>query len=231
MQKIDIAKLNTIREFKISTSTFVDIMDGFKTGSVLSYKLTSFNHRDYYLAAQAYTVQWKIIRKGSSILASSESTWEQVRDFLVPELYDATDLVYVAGSGECIRDAALAGGMSCTYFEKLGFEGVILGGAVRDGQDLNALSVPVIATNLIPTDTQGAYYISETGGSCQIEQTTVHTGDLVVADINGVIIVPYDLIELVLDKALEITNVENEMLNRIQHGERLPDLISQTGRI
>lgn len=231
MQKIDIAKLNTVRELKISTSTLVDIMDGFKTGSVLSYKLTSFNRRDYYLAAQAYTVQWKIVRKGSSILAPSESTWEQVRDFLVPEVCDAENMVYVAGSGECIRDAALAGGMSCTYFEKLGFEGVILGGAVRDGQDLNALSIPVIATNLTPTDTQGAYYISETGGSCQIEQTTVHTGDLIIADINGVVIVPYEFIDPVLNKALEITDIENDMLVKIRHGERLPDLISQTGRI
>ncbi|HCM63064.1 MAG TPA: dimethylmenaquinone methyltransferase [Morganella sp. (in: Bacteria)] len=206
-------------------------MDGFKTGSALSYKLTSFNCHDYYMAAQAYTVQWKIIRKGSSILAPSESTWEQVRDFLVPEVCNAENMVYVAGSGECIRDAALAGGMSCTYFEKLGFEGVILGGAVRDGQDLNALTIPVIATNLTPTDTQGAYYISETGGSCRIEQTTVHTGDLIVADINGVVIVPYEFIDPVLNKALEITDIENDMLLKIQHGERLPDLISKTGRI
>ncbi len=34
--------------------------------------------------------------------------------------------------------------MSCTYFEKLGFEGVILGGAVRDKKDLTNLTIPVI---------------------------------------------------------------------------------------
>ncbi|WP_368898702.1 hypothetical protein [Morganella morganii] len=110
-------------------------------------------------------------------------------------------------------------------------DGLKTGGAVRDGQDLNALSIPVIATNLTPTDTQGAYYVSETGGSCQIEQTTIHTSDLIVADINGVVVIPYRDIDAVISKALEITEVENNMLDKIRRGERLPDLISVTGRI
>lgn len=231
MNKINTGLSEKLKSLKINTSTFVDIMDGLKTGCVLSHKLQSQNLTDYYFAGQAYTVQWKIIRKSNNILEPFPSTWEQVKDFLVPELYTAENLVYVAGSGECICDAALAGGMSCTYFEKLGFAGVITGGAVRDGQDLNALSMPVIATNLTPTDTQGAYYVSETGGSCQIEQTTIHTGDLIVADINGVVVIPYRDIDAVISKAIEITEIENNMLDKIRRGERLPDLISVTGRI
>ena len=108
---------------------------------------------------------------------------------------------------------------------------MITGGAVRDGQDLNTLSIPVIATNLTPTDTQGAYYVSETGGSCRIEQVTIHTGDLIIADINGVVVIPYHDIDTVISKAIEITEIENNMLEKIRHGERLPDLISITGRI
>lgn len=231
MHKINTALSDKIKSLKISTSTFVDIMDGLKTGSVLSHQLQSQNLTDYYLAGQAYTVQWKIVRKSNHILEPFPSTWEQVKDFLVPELYAAENLIYVAGSGECICDAALAGGMSCTYFEKLGFSGVITGGAVRDGQDLNTLSIPVIATNLTPTDTQGAYYVSETGGSCRIEQVTIHTGDLIIADINGVVVIPYHDIDTVISKAIEITEIENNMLEKIRRGERLPDLISITGRI
>lgn len=40
------------------------------------------------------------------------------RGILVPELKRADGLVYVAGGGPLITEAALAGGMSCTYFEK-----------------------------------------------------------------------------------------------------------------
>lgn len=128
MNKISTDLSGKLKSLKISTSTFVDIMDGLKTGSVLSHKLQSQNLKDYYFAGQAYTVQWKIVRKSNSILEPFPSTREQVK--------------------------------GC--------------GAVRDGRDLNALSIPVIATNLTPTDTQGAYYVSGTGGCCQIEQTTTH---------------------------------------------------------
>lgn len=93
--------------------------------------------------------------------------------FLVPEITDAKGLIYIAGGGELITEAALAGGMSCTYFEKLGFEGIILGGAVRDKKELIDLDIPVIATNLTPSDTQGAYLVSETGTHCTIEHSTI----------------------------------------------------------
>lgn len=231
MEKLNENLISEIKKLKISTSTIIDVMDGMKTGGVLSHKIRSQNTADYYLVAQAYTVQWCKNRKGSHILTSSPSTWEQVGAFLVPELERAEGLVYVAGSGECICDAALAGGMSCTYFEQMGFAGVITGGAVRDAPDLQVLAMPVLATNLTPADTQGAWCVSETGTSCRIEQVTIQTGDLIIADSNGVVVIPYQDIDTVTDNAIKMTLIENRMMEQIRQGVRLPDLIEKTGQI
>ncbi|HBO24839.1 MAG TPA: dimethylmenaquinone methyltransferase [Providencia sp.] len=230
-EKINSNKIEEIKKVKISTSTIIDILDGLKSGDVLSHQLSSLNKNNYYIVGQAYTVQWKLVKKGKNIIEKQPSTWDQVRQFLVPELKSAEGLIYIAGAGDLIKHAALAGGMSCTYFQKLGFNAIILGGAVRDINELKDLDIPVIASNITPSDTQGAYYVSETGTSCRIEDNTIYTGDLVISDPNGTVIVPFNLIDKVIDEAMIINSTENTMLEKIKSGQRLPELINQTGRI
>lgn len=127
LQKISANKTALIKRMQLSTPTLVDILDSLGKTIVLNSQLKSINLENFYSVGQAYTVQWKLIRKQKSILNKQPSTWEQVSSFLVPEITDAKGLFYIAGGHELITEAALAGGMSCTYFEKLGFEGVILG--------------------------------------------------------------------------------------------------------
>ncbi|NLU18389.1 MAG: RraA family protein [Serratia liquefaciens] len=216
---------------KITTSTVIDILDGMNAGNALTPEIHAINLSEHYLVAQAYTVCWKMVRKGRDILQAQPSTWSQVSPFLVPELHSGAGLVYVAGAGPLITDAALAGGMSCTYFDQLGFAGVILGGAVRDLRELKLLTMPVLASNPIPTDTQGAYWVAETGTQCLIEQVRIQSGDLIVSDINGTVVVPLALTPLLLQQALAIDTTENAMLDKIRQGARLPELITMTGRI
>lgn len=223
--------LEEFKSRKISSSTVIDILDGMTAGDALTPTIKSINSPEHYFVGQAYTVTWKMVRKGCDILQSQPSTWSQVQRFLVPELKDAAGLVYVAGAGPLLTHAALAGGMSCTYFEQLGFAGVVLGGAVRDLRELNQLSMPVLASNPIPTDTQGAYWVAETGTHCQIEQVTIQSGDLIVSDINGTVVVPLALTAKLLKQALSIDTTENAMLDKIRQGARLPELIAITGRI
>lgn len=223
-----------LAEFKrkqISTPTVIDILDGLNTGSALAPEIHAINISEHYMVAQAYTVCWKMVRKSSDILQPQPSTWSQVSRFLLPELQSGAGLIYVAGAGPLITHAALAGGMSCTYFEKLGFAGVVLGGAVRDFRELKLLSIPILASNLTPVDTQGAWWVAETGTRCQIEQVTIESGDLIVSDINGTVVVPLSLTERLLRHALDIDSTENTMLEKIRQGARLPELISLTGRI
>ena len=91
--------------------------------------------------------------------------------------------------------------------------------------------MPVLATNLTPADTQGAWCVSETGTSCRIEQVTIQTGDLIIADSNGVVVIPYQDIDTVTDNAIKMSRIENRMMEQIRQGVRLPDLIEKTGQI
>jgi len=223
--------LQTFRALRISSATVADVLDAMGVDGALDGRIHAQNKRHFHAVGYAYTVQWAPVRKLRDIKGPQPSTWEQVKNFLVPQLSTGRDLVYVAGAGPLLCDAALAGGMSSTYFQQLGFEAVVLGGAVRDLSELERLDMPVLATNPIPTDTQGAYKVAEVGGSCIVDNRLIRSGDLIVADENGVVAVPGELVGETLERAMAIERLEAEMLDRIRQGERLPELIERSGRI
>ncbi|WP_181871495.1 RraA family protein [Sphaerisporangium album] len=217
----------------VTTCTIVDVLDGLGVvNAVLPSALRRLSGGGAMAFGTAYTVSWAPVRKGPQIKAASPSTWEQVRDFLVPEVSDGTGRIYVAGAGALLTEAALAGGMSVTYLlRQLGFNGVVLGGAVRDLAVIESMPLPVVAANVVPTDTQGAYRVHETGAECLIGEVRVRTGDWVFSDGNGVVVVPDDLVLDVLKLSAEIEATEQEILRRLGAGERLPGLIDALGRI
>jgi regulator of RNase E activity RraA len=159
------------------------------------------------------------------------STWDQVRAFLVPEVCDGTGLVYVAGANGLVVDAALAGGLSARYFEHIGFEGMVLGGAVRDMDELRHLKIPIVASGFHPVDTQGSYRIGSTGTQCSIDGVIVRTGDIIFSDDTGVVVIPNEIEEEVIDRAWCIAKCEIEIAQRIDKGERLHDLVDELRQI
>lgn len=220
-----------LHEHGINTSTLADVLDGMGRYGTLTSRLKRHSGHTELFAGRAYTVNWGPARKTNQITAPQRSTWSQVRDFLVPELSQGNGLVYVGGGGPLITEAALAGGLSATYFEQIGFEGIVLGGAIRDAETLGHLKLPVVCSNFIPTDTQGSFVVTSAGTRCVIDNLTIDTGDWVVSDRNGTVVVPDALLAEVIDAATAIARTEDAVISRIRSGERLPNIIEEVGRI
>jgi regulator of RNase E activity RraA len=221
-----------IDQYGISTSTIADVLDAFGISGCLSHELTPVTPGKGLFFGRAYTVKWRPVRKGKSITQAQPSTWNQVRNFLVPELPTGKGLVYVAGAGPLVRDAALAGGISATYFHRqLQFEGMVLGGAVRDMDSIDGLGLPVVASNSSPTDTQGSYRVSEVGTECTIDNVIVRTGDWIFSDNNGTVVVPADRMDQILDEAVAVEQAESRILAEMDRGTPLHHLIDEMGRI
>jgi regulator of RNase E activity RraA len=223
----------TVHEHGVSTATIADVLDALGiTNRVLDSRLHRVSGDDREFFGAAYTVSWVAVRKGPSIVAPSPSTWQEVRDFLVPQVVDGRGMVYVAGSGPLVTDAALAGGLSTTYLlEQLRFEGIVLGGAIRDRDVVEQSTRPVVASNFVPTDTQGAYRVESAGSSCLVNRVLVHTGDWVFSDGNGTVVVPAARLHEVLAAASTTGRTEEDVLRRIRAGERLPNIIDEVGTI
>lgn len=216
----------------ICTSSIADVLDAWDVGYVLSSRLLRLSGGRNLFFGKAYTVEWKHVRKSVNIRESGLSTWDQVRDFLVPGVEDGRGYVYVAGAGELVTKGALAGGLSITYFAlQLRFEGVVLGGALRDQELVERIGLPVVATNFIPTDTQGNYRVSNVGGQCVIEHGIVKTNDWVFSDGNGTVVVPDESVIDIIREAAAIERKETGILERLHAGERLVGIVDEEGRI
>ncbi|GAA1591022.1 RraA family protein [Actinoplanes couchii] len=105
-----------------------------------------------------------------------------------------------------------------------GIAGVVIDGGARDLDGLRARGFPVFARTI---GMRGAAKRSpgETGQRAKVGGVTVESGDLVVADTDGVLVVRRSMVSKVTADAEERVRYENELLNRVTKGERTLDLL------
>ena len=214
----------------ISSCSISDVMDDLGIPGVLSAAVAPRNGCKRFVG-EAYTVRWDLVRKTRDIMSRPTSTWDEVKDFLVPNLKEAAGKVYVAGAGALVNGMALAGGMSLTYFQARGFEAVVLGGAIRDAEIVRGAGIPVYASALTPADTQGCMKVASIGTSCWIDNLEVRTGDIVFGDESGVVVIPRNRLSEVITAATKIEEMEGRMMAELASGRDLFEMITQNGRI
>lgn len=107
--------------------------------------------------------------------------------------------------------------------QQRGIAGLVIRGGVRDVDRLAALGFPVFSTAIaIPgTVKQDPGTIGE---PITLGSVTVARGDLVVADADGVVVVPQDEVADVLVASLRRQRTEESYLERIRAGELTADI-------
>jgi regulator of RNase E activity RraA len=88
------------------------------------------------------------------------------------------------------EDSAVLGSMGVAWAQRSGLAGCVVNGGVRDVEALVASGMPVWAHHLTPRAGRGRLVQAEVGGPVTVGGTLVRHGDIVVADGNGVAIIP-----------------------------------------
>ncbi|MCQ4211087.1 RraA family protein [Streptomyces longispororuber] len=97
--------------------------------------------------------------------------------------------VIVVESGDV--DFALAGGNVCAVAQRRGVAGFVLDGVIRDIGEVRASGFPVFGRGVVPIPgTKKA--VAPLGEPVRCGGVTVRAGDVVVADEDGVVVVPQD---------------------------------------
>jgi 4-hydroxy-4-methyl-2-oxoglutarate aldolase len=102
--------------------------------------------------------------------------------------------VYAVDPGS--RAAAWGELFSCGAIGR-GAVGVVVDGCVRDARQIEELGFPVFAADTSPLDTRARARVDAHGSTVVFAGVTVSRGDLVVADVDGVIFVPSTAVEAV----------------------------------
>lgn len=136
------------------------------------------------------------------------------------------DVVVVDGG---TPTSALWGELFSTAAIARGARGAVVHGYIRDQGRIPSGRFPVHALGVWPTDSLGRMSISATGEPVEIKGVSVREGDLIVADRDGVIIVPADTAEEAAGRALEKATREGVAREMLREGSYLREAWEKHG--
>jgi regulator of RNase E activity RraA len=142
----------------------------------------------------------------------------------------STDSVYVM-TVEDGQDIAGMGGLMGTAMAARGYAGAVIDGGVRDVAYLRKIGFPVFATAIVPSTSVHHYRFGGAQIPIQCNGVTVNPGDIVVADSDGVAVVPRGQAQPVLSLAQQMDFKEHSMYAVIEQMKSIVQAVKKFGRI
>ena len=128
-------------------------------------------------------------------------------------------------------DYAGIGGIMATAMKFRGFTGAIIDASVRDTPQIRRLQFPVFSRGIAPSTTINHYRVSGKNVPITCAGARVNPGDIIVADEDGVAVVPKDKAADVLKKAQELDNTEHTMYPFVEKFKSIKEAVAKFGRI
>lgn len=113
---------------------------------------------------------------------------------------------------------ALMGELSAETLKSRGVLGYVVDGGTRDVDFIVRLGFPVFCKFATPADIAGRWRVGEMGGAVRIGNVDIATGDYLIADRDGVVIVPREHAETVVELAEAAVAAENKVRGAILSG-------------
>ncbi len=173
------------------------------------------------------------------VVGPAATVLEAATDEFLPPTH-ALDLIDEAPKGSVIvisiaggeTEVAVWGGLMTAGAYANGHAGAILDGGVRDIPEIRRdYDFPVFARSVSPGTTLGRYKTVASQVPVEVGGVIVHPGDLIVADIDGVVVVPKDKAAEVLAMSQEIDSRELEQAKLIVAEKSLRKGLAKYGRI
>jgi regulator of RNase E activity RraA len=119
------------------------------------------------------------------------------------------------------------GDLASTAATVRGAAGVVCTGPVRDSNSLRHGNLPTFAAERLPVRALGRADIDTFGTPIDVFGVTVHCGDFVIADDDGVVIVPGEAMEAALEQARSIMSRERQIREALSSGMPLGEAVRQ----
>jgi regulator of RNase E activity RraA len=160
---------------------------------------------------------------GAEVCGPAVTVWTKPGDILfvlkATDMIAPGDVLVVDGGGR--EDAAVIGDIVGQTIADLGCVGVVVDGAVRDVDGLDAAGLPTFARGVHPAtgSNQGPGAINV---AVQCGGVAVRPGDVVRADSSGIVVVPRDHLPAVVTAVRAVADREEAWRAAIADGQSLP---------
>ena len=208
-------------EEKISSSVMSDVLDGMWVQDQSMGKAIRPIHDDMVVAGYAATMlmvdQYELEKDTFSLQFQAIDSLKQDEVMMV--------------SAQGTERAALWGELLSTAARYRGAKGAIIEGMARDIKLIREMKFPVFAMGINPISSKGRVIAVDHNCTVEILGVKVSPGDLIIADIDGVVVVPKDVAEDAVNKALEIAVSETKTREELKKGAGLYEVFKKYGTI
>jgi 4-hydroxy-4-methyl-2-oxoglutarate aldolase len=128
-------------------------------------------------------------------------------------------------------DYAGIGGLMATAMKFRGLTAAVIDGGVRDTPQIRKLQFPVFSRGVVPSTTVNHYRFAGVNVPVTCAGAKVNPGDIIVADEDGVAVVPRARAADVLKKAQDLDNTEHTMIPFIEKFKSIKEAVAKFGRI
>jgi regulator of RNase E activity RraA len=136
--------------------------------------------------------------------------------------------VLIAAAGGSAR-SAIWGELLSAAAQNAGCAGAIVDGAVRDVRRMRAMGFVVFARHTSPYDSKDRQRVIDIDVPVEIDGTRFTPGDLVVADEDGVVVIPRAVEANALARAWAKVHGENQVRDAIRSGMKAADAYKRFG--
>jgi 4-hydroxy-4-methyl-2-oxoglutarate aldolase len=123
----------------------------------------------------------------------------------------------------------LWGELLSTAARARGATGCLIDGHTRDVQRILEMDFPVFCTGYRPVDSSSRSIVIDYGCPVRCGDVLVHPGDIIFADIDGVVVIPQDHLESSVRLALEKVEGENASREMLEQGALLREVYDRYG--
>lgn len=202
---------NLPRRFgKLPTPAVTDVMDEMGLSRQTLPSTIQPLTADMRLAGYAFTA------RGRPHRGSARERDQTLRQFLKMLGTVPGDSVLVLAAND--NTAAHFGELSAHWFRTRRVRGAVIDGATRDAAAIGRLRFPTFVRYRTPQDSVPRWRVTDWGLPLTIGGVRVSLGDVIVADIDGVVVVPRRVAHEVLIRSERLVGTENKVRSAVRRG-------------
>ncbi|MGC9517683.1 MAG: RraA family protein [Methanomicrobiales archaeon] len=157
---------------------------------------------------------------GSAITVKTDSSdWGTVVKAI--EMADKGQVIVIYAEND---DQALWGELTSKMAQIKGIAGTVVLGASRDLSAIKSLNYPLFSLRIVPNAGEPLNE-GEINVTITFEGITIEPGDIIIGDDCGVLVIPKSKFDDVMKQTFIIKNTEKEILNKIEKGYSLFDIL------
>jgi 4-hydroxy-4-methyl-2-oxoglutarate aldolase len=206
----------------------MDIVEGFR--ALLRYDSITCAISDSMGRLNAMKSDMKPLFEGIRFVGTAVTVKTLASDlaaaFKAIDLCKPGDVVVIDSHGSA--DTAFWGENMTLSAINRGVVGAVIDGACRDVEEIRKIRFPVICKGCVPNVGSISGY-GDVNVVVQCAGVAVSPGDILIADGNGVVVVPKDEGAVILEKAQRLLSTEHLLLEKIKAGATIGELINVDG--